>query len=135
MAIDAIIAVDNFAVDFSISIPPRDGGIGNGRGDTCQVDRILVPTPLLTHGLLLEIGREFNLYKINDRLVKEPRGLAGDALGFKICRKYSGYKWSANPEEGVSPSGLRLRIQRIHWSVNPEEGVSQIGLRPQSCIK
>ena len=61
MSENLVISINNFSVDFAISIPPGNCCIWNSRGNASQIDGVLIPRPLLAHWLLLKGWREFNL--------------------------------------------------------------------------
>ena len=66
------------------SEPPRHSGVGDRGGDACELDRPLVPGPLLVVELVLEGGRELN----GDvaRLVEPPALVLGLALVQAVVR-------------------------------------------------
>ena len=61
MSENFVISIDNFSVDFAISIPPGNCCIWNSSGNASQIDGVLIPRPLLAHWLFLKGWREFNL--------------------------------------------------------------------------
>merc|ERR1719228_1473688 len=61
MSENPVISVNEFPVNFAISIPPCDCCIGYGRGDARQINRVLIPGPLFFHRLFLKGWREFDL--------------------------------------------------------------------------
>ena len=55
------VAINNFTINLAISRPPCNRGIWDSCCYTSEVNWVLIPTPLFSHGLLFEGWPEFNL--------------------------------------------------------------------------
>ena len=63
MSINSVISIDDFPFNFAVAVPPGNCSVWNGSGNACQIDGVLIPTPLVFHWLLLKSWWEFNLEK------------------------------------------------------------------------
>ena len=56
-----IVPVDDLPPNFSVPEPPGNRGVGDPRGNAGQVHGVLIPAPLIIHGLLFKGRGELNL--------------------------------------------------------------------------